>query len=105
MTQKKSKYKSVKTEVDGIMFDSKAEARRYQQLKLLVRAGEIQDLEFQPRYEFIINDVKIGFYKADFRYTDNGKLVVEDVKGMKTPVYNLKKKLMKAIHNIDIFET
>lgn len=101
----KNKYGAVKTVVDGIKFDSKAEARRYKNLKLLERAGEITNLELQPRYDLIVNGVKCGFYKADFRYLENGKLVVEDVKGMKTPVYNLKKKLIKVIYGIEIFET
>ena len=100
-----NKYRAVKTEVDGIKFDSKAEARRYSHLKLLEKAGAIDSLELQPRYDLIINDVKCGFYKADFRYNEDGRQVVEDVKGMKTPVYNLKKKLIKAIYNIDILET
>jgi hypothetical protein len=53
----------------------------------------------------ILNGVKICSYSADFRYQDGLELVVEDVKGYKTPVYNLKKKMMKAFHSIEIFET
>jgi len=101
----RSKYNAVKTTVDGIKFDSKAEARRYSELKLLLKAKTIADLELQPRYDFVVNGVKIGFYKADFRYKMGNRLIIEDVKGVKTPVYNLKKKLMKAIHGIDILET
>ena len=101
----RNKYRAIKTIVDDITFDSKKEARRYVQLKLLVKAGVVTTLELQPRYDLIINTVKCGFYKADFRYFENGKEVVEDVKGMKTPVYNLKKKLIKAIYGIEIFET
>ena len=101
----RNKYRAIKTIVDDITFDSKKEARRYVQLKLLVKAGVVTKLELQPRYDLIINTVKCGFYKADFRYFENGKEVVEDVKGMKTPVYNLKKKLIKAIYGIEIFET
>jgi len=101
----KSKYKAKKCEIDGFKFDSLKEGKRYRQLKLLEKARVIENLELQPRYDLIINDVKCGFYKADFRYIENDKLVVEDVKGMKTPVYNLKKKLIKAIYGIDIFET
>jgi hypothetical protein len=101
----RNKYRAVKTVVDGIKFDSKKEAARYQQLKLLERAGEIMELTLQPRFDLIVNGVKCGFYKADFQYLEVGKYVVEDVKGMKTPVYNLKKKLVKAIYGIDIFET
>ena len=100
-----SKYRSVKTTIDGIKFDSKKEAKRYQELKILERVGEVKSLELQPRYDLIVNTVKIGFYKADFRYIQDEKEVVEDVKGMKTPIYNLKKKLVKAIYGIKIYET
>jgi len=100
-----SKYRSVKTTIDGIKFDSKKEAKRYQELKILERVGEVKSLELQPRYDLIVNTVKIGFYKADFRYIQDEKEVVEDVKGMKTPIYNLKKKLVKAIYGIEIYET
>lgn len=105
------KYGNKKTEVDGITFDSQAEARRYKALKLLERAGEIQSLELQPVYELVPSVTLYGRkrtavrYKADFRYIHNGQTVVEDVKGMRTPVYNLKRHLMKAVHNIEIKET
>ena len=101
----RSKYRAIKTIVDGIKFDSKKEAARYSQLKLMEKSGAIKDLELQPRYDLIINGQKCGFYKADFRYFESGKEVVEDVKGMKTPMYNLKKKLIRAIYGIEIFET
>lgn len=101
----RNKYRAIKTIVDGITFDSKKEAKRYVQLKLMVKTGAISDLKLQPRFDLIINDCKCGFYKADFDYIENGKRIIEDVKGMKTPVYNLKKKLIKAIYGIDIFET
>ncbi len=101
----KSKYRAKKCEIDGIKFDSLKEGRRYKNLKLLERAGEISELSLQPKFDLIVNGKKCGFYKADFRYIENGKEVIEDVKGMKTPVYNLKKKLIKAIYDIDIFET
>lgn len=101
----RNKYRAIKTIVDGIKFDSKKEARRYQELKLLEKSGEITNLTLQPRFDLIINDVKCGFYKADFQYETAFESIVEDVKGMKTPVYNLKKKLIKAIYGIEIFET
>lgn len=85
----------------GYRFDSKAEAQRYIELALLVRAGEITALELQPEYELIPKHKRDGKtvramkYKADFRYVDsNGDTVIEDVKGMKTQVYKLKKKLL-----------
>tara|TARA_R110002020_G_C16263217_1_gene770632 strand:- start:1208 stop:1519 length:312 start_codon:yes stop_codon:yes gene_type:complete len=101
----RNKYRAVKTVVDGIKFDSKAEARRYSNLKILEGVGDISDLELQPRYDLVINGIKVGFYKADFRYIQDGDTIVEDVKGMKTPIYNLKKKMIKAIYGIDILET
>lgn len=100
-----NKYRAVKTTVDGITFDSKKEATRYQTLKFMESNGFVSDLKLQPKFDLIVNEKKVGFYKADFQYIENGKRVVEDVKGMKTPVYNLKKKMIKAIYGFDIFET
>ena len=104
---RRNKYNNKKVVIDGFKFDSKAEGRRYEELKSLERGKIILDLELQPRFDFELNGVKMGFYKADFRYHDmeKGCIIIEDVKGMKTPVYNLKKKMMKAFHNIEIFET
>ena len=104
---KRNKYNATKTVVDGIKFDSKKEAARYQELKLMQKAGMINQLTLQPRFDLMVNGVKCGFYKADFQYVElkQGLRVVEDVKGVKTPVYNLKKKLIKAIYGIEIFET
>ena len=107
---KAPKYLNRKTIVDGITFDSAKEARRYGELKLLERAGQITGLEIQPSFRLVVNNCLICTYKADFRYTTDtphvrGLVVVEDVKGMKTPVYRLKKKLMLAIHGVEIFET
>ena len=102
------KYGAKPTEADGIRFDSKAEARRYYELKLMEKAGLIVNLELQPRFDFVVNGQKLPrtFYKADFRYLDveTNEVVVEDVKGMITPIYSLKKKLMKACHGIEIKE-
>lgn len=102
-----SKYNTIKTEVDGIIFASRLEARRYTELKLLERAGEITKLELQPKFLLEVNDILICTYIADFMYVEAAiqKIIVEDSKGMKTPVYQIKKKLMKAIFNIDILET
>lgn len=100
------KYQNILTEVDGIRFASKAEANRYGELKLMEYAGEIELLRLQPRYPLHVNGVKVADYMADFSYheTNTGKRVVEDVKGVKTPVYKLKRRLMKAIHDIEIVE-
>lgn len=102
---KKNKYCNKKTEVDGIIFDSKKEAAQYQVLKLRERAGEISGLTLQPKYPLEINGIKIGNYIGDFFYTENGQRVVEDTKGVKTPVYKLKRRLMLALYGIHIRET
>ena len=101
-----SKYHNRKTSYKGISFDSRKEANRYQELLLMERAGLIRNIELQPRYDLIVNSQKIGFYKADFRYemVGTGDVVVEDAKGVRTPVYVMKRKLVKAIYNIDIVE-
>jgi hypothetical protein len=101
-----TKYRAKPTTIDGIRFASKAEARRYQELKLLERAGEIHNLETHPKYTLSVNNQVICTYTADFRYEESGEVIVEDVKSRPTmtPVYRLKKKLMKAIYNIDIKE-
>lgn len=97
--EKKPKYNAVKTEVDGIKFDSAKESKRYASLRLLERAGVIENLKLQPRFllqeGFIYNghkECKIE-YVADFQYERDGQTIVEDVKGMKTEVYKLKRKL------------
>lgn len=96
---RKSKYHAEKTEVDGIRFDSKKEADRFARLKLLEKAGVIKDLKLQPRFElqepFICDGKKERKieYVADFQYECGGKIIVEDVKGAKTQVYKLKRKL------------
>lgn len=104
--KRRSKFGAVKTTVDGIEFDSKAEARRYSELRLLERAGKIRNLERQVRYDLDVNGVRVGFYKADFRYWDqaSSQQIVEDVKGMRTPVFAIKAKLMKALHRVEIVE-
>jgi hypothetical protein len=103
-----NKYHNRKTEVDGIEFHSAAEARRYGELKLMVRAGVIDDLVTQPRWDLPVNGLIVGRYVGDFSYVqrDTGQLVVEDVKSdpTKTAIYRLKKKLMLAIHGLTIME-
>lgn len=102
-----SKYRAKPTTVDGIRFASKKEASRYLELCLLQKAGEISLLQLQPAFVLEVSGTKVGRYVADFSYRDKktGKIVYEDVKGFKTPVYRLKKKLVKAQYGIDILET
>lgn len=100
------KYRNKPCVIDGRKFDSQAEGRRYSELKLLLFAGEIGFLEYQPRFAIEVNGVKVCTYTADFAYLEKGLKVVEDVKSKPTmtPVYRLKKKLMKAVHGITISE-
>jgi len=94
--------------VDGITFDSKWESQRYLYLKSLEKAGRVKNLELQPKFIISINGQKICTYIADFKYDREDKdgvweHVIEDAKGVETPEFKLKKKLMKAVHNIDIY--
>lgn len=91
--------------MDGIKFRSKKEAGRYEELKILQRLGLIgPGLLLQVSHRVVINGVHVCTYVSDFEYTENGKLVVEDVKGCRTPYYKLKKKLMWAVNGIRIKE-
>ncbi len=121
------KYHNRKVTIDGITFDSRKEANRYRELKLLEKAGKISDLRLQVKFQLIPPQYEItaeryargkkkGQYKrgkllerecayiADFVYMQNGKKVVEDTKGMKTKDYIIKRKLMLERHGIKIKE-
>ena len=102
------KYRNEKVVVNGIKFDSKKEARRHQELLLLKKAGAIRKLQHQRKFEITVGGMTVCSYIADFAYIDRKKgLVVEDVKSpatRKDATYRLKKKLMKAVHGIDIEE-
>lgn len=99
-----TKYGAIPTEVDGIRFASRGEAARYKELCLLERGGAITNLRLQPRYPLVVNGVKIGTYVGDFLYDEGGTEVLEDHKGMLTPMYRMKKKLVKALYGIEIRE-
>ncbi len=101
-----TKYNAKKTVLDGITFASKKEGKRYQELRLLERAGEIQGLRLQVPYELIPKQKgeRACTYYADFVYMEDGKQVVEDTKGVKTPLYVVKRKLMLWVHGIRIRE-
>ena len=97
--------------VDGIVFDSKAEMKRYNELKLMERNGDIRDLRLQPQFDCVVNGIKVCFYKADFWYWDCRKpegIIVEDVKGCRKgaaySMFRLKAKLVEALHGIEITE-
>jgi hypothetical protein len=117
------KYGAVRTEVDGVTFASKAEANRYAELKLLQKAGKIESLELQPVFPLRVllttgtftgagkalagEYPVIGKYVADFKYfrcdAPTG-WIIEDVKGMPTPLYRWKKKHVEAQYGIEITE-
>ena len=118
----KSKYHNRKITRDGVTFDSRKEFRRYEELQLLQQAGEIANLRRQVKFVLIPTQrepSKIGTrggvkkgrlierecaYIADFVYTENGKIVVEDTKGLRTKDYIIKRKLMLYVHNIRVRE-
>ena len=120
--EKISKYKSEKVEILGIRFDSKREAKRYFELRLLEQAGEISNLQRQVKYELIPKQIervqqtdaqnpktrvieRSCTYIADFVYVDKqGNTIVEDTKGVRTKEYRIKKKLMLYVHGIKIKE-
>lgn len=122
MPMRKNKYRNKKIEVDGIIYDSKKEARRYKELLLLEQAGEIADIQRQVKFVLIPAQrepdrigAKGGRYQgktierevtyiADFVYWKNGALVVEDTKGFRTKDYIIKRKLMLWVHGIRIVE-
>lgn len=105
-----SKYSAKKTVLDGIEFDSRKEANRYAELKVMERAGIIRDLKLQEEFELIprCGKERPAKYHADFSYTltDTGEKVVEDVKSRatKTKDYILRRKLMNWRHGIQIRE-
>lgn len=105
---KLGKYNSRRVTVDGITFDSQAEADRWWDLCHLERAGVIRDLEVHPRIPLSVGGVQIGHYVGDFRYVDveSGRTVIEDVKSpiTKTPIYEWKKRHVRAQYGIEITE-
>jgi hypothetical protein len=105
MTFKRRKYGNTKTVIDNFKFDSKKEAHRYIDLKLMAQAGLITDLKLQHKFNLIPSQ-KGGIrkelpvsYVADFVYTKDGKTIIEDCKGVKTIQYIIKRKLMKLQGN------
>lgn len=98
-----AKYGNTRVTVDNITFASKREAARYGELKLLERAGLIQGLQIQPKFPIAIYGQKICTYIADFSYLPkDGDLIIEDVKGVVTDVFALKRKLVRACYGKEI---
>ncbi len=117
ISKKPSKYRNVKTTVDGIRFDSKKEAMRWLELKSMEQRGEIGNLARQTTVEILVNGLLICKWIADFTYTDaRGIHQYEDTKGVglkvkgrkrfttKTEAYRIKKKLLLAVYGITIKE-
>jgi hypothetical protein len=101
---RRQKYGNKKCVVDGITFDSIREANHYKLLKLRESVGSISDLNLQVRFPLIVNSILIAAYVCDFVYVENGRRVVVDVKGIKTRIYSVKRKLMMAVHGIEVQE-
>lgn len=113
--RKKQKFNNRKVVLEGATFDSRKEARRYRELQLLERTGEISEL--QTQFAFVLAEsVKFKSeprrkpavkYVADFVYVKDGCQIVEDVKGeatRKLPIYRLKKHLMMSVHGVEVVE-
>lgn len=108
---KRTKYNAKSVVVDGIRFPSIHESKRYRELKLLEKAGQIRDLQLQVPFR-LLDSQRIGGrvverpvdYRADFAYVQDGKYVVEDAKGVRTPEYVIKRKLMLWVHGIRVRE-
>ena len=112
------KYGARRVEVDGIKFDSRREAARYGELKMLLAADLIRELEIHPGYALVVAELyregppfvftTVGQFHADFRYVDvtTGERVVEDVKSppTRTTAYRLRKRIVEAVHGITIRE-
>lgn len=109
----KRKYNNQPTERNGIKFDSRKEANRYEELMLLLKAGEISDLKLQPQFtlqeSYMTPEgerIRAIRYVADFSYTQGSRMVVEDVKSKATATtqYKMKKKLMQERFGISVKE-
>jgi hypothetical protein len=105
----KTKYKNkpVYDELGNKLADSKTEYRRFLVLQDLEKRGIIHNLKTQVKFPIVINNNYVGYYQTDFTYiiTAKDEYVVEDVKGIRTPLYKWKKKCVKAMYGIDILET
>jgi hypothetical protein len=105
---KPSKHRNILTEIDGLIFHSKKEARRYLDLREQQRAGAITELATQVNFPLCVNQILVTTYIADFTYRDReGHKIVEDVKSkhtQKMSEYQTKKNLMKAVLGIEIVE-
>lgn len=102
LVRKPRKYHNTPLRVGDHRFASTAEAERYKQLVLLQQAGAILGLILQPRFRLEVNGVHVCDYVGDFEYRERGERVIEDVKGFVTREFQIKQRLMKAVHNIEV---
>lgn len=97
-THRFGKYNAKRTTLDGITFASAREATYYSDLKLRERAGEITHLTLQPKFPITINGEKVCTYIADFSFFEGNRRRVLDVKGVMTPMFKLKRRLVHAVY-------
>ncbi len=93
-----NKFGARKVTIGGETYDSTGEANRHAQLKLLERARVIQSVSRQPRFTLCVNGEEVCEFVGDFAYFENGRQVIEDFKGVVTPLFRLKRKLFKALY-------
>lgn len=98
----RSKYGAVAVVIDGQHFDSMAEAKRWETLRLHERIGEISNLRRQVRYPLTVNSILVGHYKADFVYVENGAEVIEESKGFFDTAAKLRIRLFEAIYGVTV---
>lgn len=101
-SKKRNKYGAIRTEVDGITFASRREAKHYQELKLRLKAGEITNLVLQPTYKIEINGQHICKVVLDFYYQEGGHEHTIDVKGRDNRVSKIKRKMVEALYGIEV---
>ena len=101
---KRNKHNNNIVKTEEGTFQSELEYRRWCELKVLLRTGAIQDLRRQVPFKLIVNGLFVCKYYADFGYTEDGAQVVEDTKGYATDVYKMKRRLMMAVHGVEIKE-
>ena len=102
----RNKYGNKITEVDGIKFHSQKEASYYRTYKALEKRGKISNLQLQPRFDIVINGKNVGYYKADFKYIEDVKLLgvvrIIDVKGHDTALSRFKRKCVEAQYGVTV---
>lgn len=102
LAARRNKFNAVATTVDGIRFDSKREASVYATLKTLERAGKISDLLMQFKYDLYVSGKRIGEYRADFVFKENGQMKAVDVKGCDTALSRWKRRHVAAQYGLEV---